>query len=592
MAQHNEVEFENELCEHLAANGWLYSASDVGYDKARALFPDDVFGWLQDTQDGELAKAIKPTDSPVLQAKAREQLLDRLVKVLDLPLSSQGGTLRVLRKGFQSGSASLKMAQFRPADNLNPVTLELYGKVRLRVMRQVHYSKSNKNSIDLVFFVNGLPVATAELKTDFTQSIQHAIRQYQEDRRPAGEPLLKFGARALVHLAVSNSEVWMCTDLRPDKLKFRPLNKGNDGRAGNPDNPDGSNSSYLWEELLQRDNWLALLGKFMLVTTDTRADLVTGKTTTSHRILFPRYHQWDPVTRLVEAAKVDGPGGRYLIQHSAGSGKTNSIAWTAQRLSTLHTDAGKRVFDSVVVVTDRTVLDAQLKAALFQIEAQPGVVVAIGTEGGKPKSAELTAALLSGAAIIIVTIQTFPFALAAMTDNKALAGKSFAVIADEAHSSQTGNTANKLKEILSPAELADLKDGGEVSVNDVFAVLMAERVKTKNISYVAFTATPKAKTLEMFGTLDRQGKLPEPYHLYSMQQAIEEGYILDVLQNYLPYKIAWKLAHNGVDYDSDQLVDQSKAVKGLVQWVRLHESPRQVRRLSFYSCYATSSADA
>ncbi len=241
--------------------------------------------------------------------------------------------MRVLRKGFQSGSASLKMAQFRPADNLNSMTLELYGKVRLRVMRQVHYSKSNKNSIDLVFFVNGLPVATAELKTDFTQSIQHAIRQYQEDRRPAGEPLLRFGARALVHLAVSNSEVWMCTDLRGEIPRFRPLNKGNDGHAGNPDNPDGSPSAYLWEELLQRDNWLAILGKFMLVTIDVRTDPVTGKTTTSHGILFPRYHQWDAVTRLVDAAKEDGPGGKYLIQHSAGSGKTNSIAWTAQRLS-------------------------------------------------------------------------------------------------------------------------------------------------------------------------------------------------------------------------------------------------------------------
>ena len=570
MAQHNEVEFEKELCEYLAANGWLYSPTDAGYDKLRGLYPDDVFGWLVGTQPNELAKAVKPDDAPALQAKAQEQLLDRLAKVLDTPLTAQGGTLRVLRKGFQLGSASLTMCQFRPADNLNPTTLEMYGQVRLRVMRQVHYSRANKNSIDLVFFVNGIPVATAELKTDFTQSVQHAIQQYQQDRRPAGEPLLKFGARALVHFAVSNSEVWMCTDLRPEKPRFLPLNRGDDGRAGNPPNPTGSPSAYLWEELLYRDNWLAILGKFMLVTADTRTDLITSKTTTTHGILFPRYHQWDAVTRLVEAAKVRGAGGKYLIQHSAGSGKTNSIAWTAQRLSTLHTDGGKRVFDSVIVVTDRTVLDAQLKAALFQLEAQPGVVVAIGTEGGKAKSSELTAALLSGAAIIIVTIQTFPFAVMAMADNKALAGKSFAVIADEAHSSQTGNTANKLKEILSPAELADVQDGGEVSADDVLAAVMTERAAAKNISYVAFTATPKAKTLELFGTPGADG-LPEPFHLYSMQQAIDEGYILDVLTNYLPYKVAWKLAHNGVDYDSDQLVDQSKAVKGLVQWVRLHE---------------------
>ncbi|MEJ7648692.1 MAG: DEAD/DEAH box helicase family protein [Nakamurella sp.] len=569
MAQHNESAFEKELCAHLAANGWLHSSSDAGYDRARALFPEDVLGWLADTQQEELAKVVKPSDAPAAQAKSREQLLERVVKVLSLPLDAQGGVLRVLRKGFKHQSASFDMCQFRPADELNPTTLERYGKVRLRVMQQVHYSSKNQNSIDLVFFVNGIPVATTELKTDFTQSVHHAIAQYVKDRRPAGESLLTLGSGALVHFAVSNTEVWMSTDLRPAHPRFRPLNKGNDGHAGNPPNPHGSPASYFWEQILDRDVWLGILGRFMLITTRIDSDPKTGAPKKSHGVLFPRYHQWDAVTKMVETARTEGPGAKYLIQHSAGSGKTNSIAWTAQQLSTLHGVDGKKVFDSVIIVTDRNVLDAQLKDAMFQIESQPGVVVAVGDTAGESKSKQLAAALTSSASIIVVTMQTFPFAIDAITGLAPLKGKSFAVIADEAHSSQTGNTANKLKEILSPAELADVADGAEYSSDDLLAAMMAGKSAGKNISYFAFTATPKAKTLELFGRTNDDG-MPAPFHLYSMQQAIEEEYIRDVLQNYLPYKTAWKLAHDGTDYDSDTPIDQVKAAKSLIQWVKLH----------------------
>lgn len=580
MAEHNEKPFESEIAEHLAANGWLYSPNSSGYDKQRALFPEDVFGWLEDTQADELAKIVKPADSAESRDKAKLQLLDRLVKALDRPLDAKGGTLSILRQGFQDAPRKFRMAQFQPADSLNPATTADYAKMRLRVMRQVFYSATSKKSIDLVLFVNGLPVATIELKTDFTQSAQEAITQYRTDRQPKGEPLLAFGTRALVHFAVSNSEVWMTTRLAGQETQFLPFNQGDDGRAGNPLNPDGSSTSYLWERILQKDAWLGILGRFMHLQAEKTADPVTGDVTKKETLLFPRYHQWESVTELVAAARSEGPGHRYLIQHSAGSGKTNSIAWTAHQLSTLHRPDGSKVFDSVIVVTDRTVLDSQLQEAIKQIDAKTGVVIGIDGKASGSKSKQLSDALSSGKQIIVVTIQTFGFV---MDHVGALTGKTFAVIADEAHSSQTGTTANKVKKALSgdpssASELADLNDGGEIDMEEVLAAEMASRASASNISYFAYTATPKAKTLELFGRRPAPGRpaspdnLPSPFHVYTMQQAIQEEFILDVLTNYTPYKVAFKLAHNGQEYDSDEpLVEKTKAVKELMYWVRLHE---------------------
>ena len=577
MGKQNEYWFEDELCKHLAANGWFYSRDDTGYDRELALFPADVFDWLDDTQGEALAQKVKPSDPPALQEKARQQLLGRLAQVLDKPFAQGGGMLSVLRRGFKDVSTQFDMCQFRPAQNLNPATLERYGKVRLRVMRQVHFSPSNQQSLDLVFFVNGLPVATMEVKTDFTQSVEDAILQYQNTRQPKDpktkkvEPLLGFGNRALVHFAVSNSEVWMTTRLAGPNTVFLPFNMGNDGGKGNPPNPDGSPTSYLWERVLQRDEWLEIIGKFLHASSWKDTDPVTGEVTMRESLLFPRFHQWESVTALIQAARVEGPGHKYLIQHSAGSGKTNSIAWTAHQLSSLHDGAGKKVFDSVIVVTDRTVLDDQLQDAIYQIDHKSGVVVPIKGGTGASKSKLLAKALADGAQIIIVTIQTFPFALKEIRTSGALKDHSFAIIADEAHSSQTGNTSAKVKQALSPEELADLNDGGEIDVEALLAAEMAEKADSKNISYFAYTATPKAKTLELFGRAGADG-LPHPFHLYTMQQAIEEGFILDVLQNYTPYKLAFKLAHNGVEYDSeDPLVDKTQAAKELMRWVRLHE---------------------
>ncbi|KRE90124.1 type I restriction endonuclease subunit R [Arthrobacter sp. Soil764] len=578
MAQHNEVTFEDEICQALAAEGWIYEphrkANEL-YDASRGLVPEDVFAWLSDTQPEQLAKVLKPTDSPAEHEVAKRLLLDRLCKVLDKPAAKEAGMLSVLRTGFKDVAAKFEMCQFKPAMGLNPETLERYQKVRLRVIRQVHYSTvDTMKSIDLVLFVNGLPVATIELKTDFTQNINDAIEQYRKDRLPRNgknkdEPLLSFGRRALVHFAVSNDEIQMTTELKGKDTYFLPFNLGNDGHAGNPVNPKGSATSYLWEQVLQRDSWLNIIGKFLHLQISDKTNPVTGEREVRKSLLFPRYHQWDVVNHLIETARAEGPGHRYLVQHSAGSGKTNSIAWTAHQLSSLHGADNQKIFDSVIVVTDRTVLDAQLQDAIYQIEHKSGVVVPIRGNAGS-KSGELTSALAARTPIIIVTIQTFPFALKAIAESQALKGRNFAIIADEAHSSQTGSTANKLKKVLSAEELADVNDGGEFDVESYLAAEMAERADAKNISYFAFTATPKAKTLELFGRKGPDG-LPQPFHLYSMQQAIEERFILDVLQNYTSYKVAYRLTHEGRDYDSDDAhMEKSEALKSLMNWVKLH----------------------
>ncbi|MCX4748146.1 type I restriction endonuclease [Kitasatospora sp. NBC_01287] len=600
MADYDEKSFETEFCTHLARSGWLYSPTDhepgVVYDRERALIPDDVFAWLEETQPDEFAKATRA--GTAAEQKSREVLLDRLCKVLDTDAAQGGGTLNVLRRGFKHVSASLRMCQFKPATTMNATTTADYSRNRVRVMRQVHFSTKDNRSLDLVLFVNGLPVATLELKTDFTQSVAEAIEQYKKARAPkdAGghaQPLLGFGNRALVHFAVSNEEVWTTTKLAGAKTYFLPFNAGDgQGGKGNAPHPHGSATSYLWEKVLDRDNWLMILGKFCHTETRERRDPITGAIEKSTTLLFPRYHQWEAVTRMVAHARESGPGSRYLIQHSAGSGKTNSIAWTAHRLARLFDENDKKVFDTVIVVTDRTVLDDQLQVAVRQIDSADtgsasggGIITTVDeVEARKAgsKSTALAQALAGGKLIVVVTLQTFPFAMDAIAANQGLAGKKFAVIADEAHSSQSGATAGRIREILSTAELGDLDDGGEVSAEDELVAQMTARATTPNVSFFAFTATPKAKTLELFGTPDADG-IPHPFHTYTMKQAVEEEFILDVLRGYQTYNTAFEIARTavkesdtvgGVVQDAraveDELVDESAATKGIMRWVRLH----------------------
>ncbi len=564
MTLHKEISFETEICQHLATHGWLYAEGDAaGYDRAQALFPADVLAWVQATQPEAWEILVKNHGD-----KAGETLLARLRDQLD-----QRGTLDVLRHGVEllGLKKPLKLAEFKPALAINPEILARYAANRLRVVRQVKYSQHNENSIDLVLFLNGIPVATVELKTDFTQSIGDAIDQYRFDRNPkpkgqTAEPLLSFPNGALVHFAVSNSEVSMVTKLDGPATVFLPFNQGNDGAAGNPVNPTGHRTAYLWEQVWTRESWLEILGRYLIAQRDKKKQIT--------KVIFPRFHQLDVTRKLQVAVLKDGPGGKYLVQHSAGSGKTNSIAWTAHFLAELHDATAKKVFDTVLVVSDRTVIDSQLQEALFDFQRTSGVVATIkGSEGSK--SGELAEALSGDKKIVVCTIQTFPFALEAVRKLAATQGKRFAVIADEAHSSQTGEAAAKLKAVLSPEELQELNDGGEVSMDDVLAAQMAARADDGGITFVAFTATPKNKTMELFGTRPvptkpaGPGNLPAPFHVYSMRQAIEEKFILDVLKNYTPYKLAFKLAHEGKDYD-DKTVERSAAMKGIMGWVRLH----------------------
>lgn len=572
-----EKPFEDEICEHLHANGWWYTpeVERGGYDKERALFVPDVLAWLEETQPEQWAKVVKPSMSDPEQAKAKEQLLDRLVTVSNKPLDQGGGTLNVLRKGFDKTPGKFKMCEFKPATTMNAAASERYEAVRVRVMRQVYYSSANTNSIDLVLFVNGLPVATIELKTDNTQSIEDAKRQYRTDRPPAGEPLLGFANRCLVHFAVSNDEVAMTTRLAGKDTFFLSFNMGDDAGSGNPVNPGGAATSYLWERVLQRDSWLHIIGKLLHLETKTDIDPISGEATKKTALLFPRFHQWELVTNLLATVKAEGPGHNYLAMHSAGSGKTHSISWAAHGLAMLHDDDNQKVFDSVIVVTDRTVLDDQLQKAILQIEGVAGTVAVINPDevrkaGEKSKSQLLAKELASGKHVVIVTMQTFPFALDAIQKDEGLAGKKFAIIADEAHSSQTGRTSQKLRAVLTAEELAELEDGGEIDTEAVLAAEMEARAHSPNLSFFAFTATPKAKTLELFGRKNEDGE-SQPFHVYTMQQAIEEGYILDVLRNYTTYDTAFKIAERHKKRVREvKLVDESEATKGAMRWVSLH----------------------
>jgi type I restriction enzyme R subunit len=569
MSIHKEIHLEDEICADLTAAGWLYDSADASrYDRSQALFVDDAVAWIKASQP-KVWEAIETSHG----AAAAKVVAERLRKALD----SQG-TLAVLRQGFEMVGLkhAVAMCQFKPALAMNADLQARYAANRLRVVRQVHYSVHHENSIDLVLFVNGMPVATAELKSHYTQGVQDAVYQYKTDREPffkpknVAEPLLAFPGGALVHFAVSNAAAEMTTRLAGLDTTFLPFNQGNAGGAGNPPNLVGIATDYLWKEIWQRDSFLQILGRYLVPVKNAKKQLVGW--------IFPRYHQLTVTRKLVAAVTAEGPGGKYLIQHSAGSGKTNSIAWTAHFLADLHDAADQKVFDTVIVVSDRTVLDDQLSEAIMSFERTAGVVAVIKGEGAS-KSKELAEALSGGKKVVVCTLQTFPFALEEVRKLAATKKKRFAVIADEAHSSQSNETAAKLKLVLSATEMAELIDGGTVSAEEVLAAQMTAKAgddEKAGITFVAFTATPKDKTLQLFGTRPDPSRkpapdnIPAPFHVYSMRQAIEEKFILDVLETYTSYKIAFSLAHNGKLIESTE-VDRSEAMKGIMGWVRLHE---------------------
>lgn len=578
---HTEKIFEDELCEHLASHGWsvrTHLKTAASYSRELALFPDDLLTFVRETQPKEWEKFKKWHNG-----QSEAIFVKRVAEQLD-----KHGTLHLLRHGFKDRDAKFFLCQFRPAHKKNPQLWDWYEKNRLTVIRQLHYSLHNENSIDLVLFVNGLPVSTAELKTDLTQNIKDAIVQYKKDRQPRDpksrepEALLQFKTRALVHFAVSTDEVFMATKLDGENTYFLPFNLGRpDGMggasAGNPPAPAGKGypTWYLWEFVWSKDVWLDILANFLHLEVKEVEDPKTGKKKSKETLIFPRFHQLDVVRKLVETAAAEGVGHVYLIQHSAGSGKSNSIAWSAHRMAGLHNADDGKVFDSVIVITDRRVLDRQLQETISQFEHKAGVVQKIDEN-----SQQLADALMKGTPVVVTTIQKFPFILDKV---KGMKDKRFAIIVDEAHSSQSGTAAQKLRKALTTetkkptvkveldGETVEVKadveiDPEDVTAEDVINEVISSRQRPANVSYFAFTATPKAKTMELFGRTNPATGLPEPFHVYSMRQAIEEGFILDVLKNYTSYKAFYKLGSQA----DEKLVPQGKAKKVLARYATLH----------------------
>lgn len=565
---HQEHHFEEELCLSLQRNGWRYSPDDSGFDREHFLYTADLCEWLQTAWPIQWKALFKKYGSVQEAAKAAAAQVRKNL--------NHQGTLHWLRHSveMQGLRTGFTLAEFRPSTLLNAEVCRRYGSNILRVVRQVHHSINNAHlSLDLVFFLNGLPVATTELKSEMTQTVQDAIQQYRIDRNPfpkggKEEPLLAFGRGALVHFAISQDEAYMTTRLEGRKTFFLPFNRGNHGGAGNAPVPGKFPTCYLWEDIWRPDQWLDLLGKYLV------AEKERGKL---KKIIFPRFHQLDSTRRILEDVADNGPGGKYLIQHSAGSGKTKSIAWTAHFLSNLHRD-NRKIFKSIIVISDRTVLDEQLRRDIEAFTRTSGVVASITGEHSS-KSRQLGKALEENRQIIVCTLQTFPFL---MEEARKLMKEHhdwrFAIIADEAHSSMAGDTNAALKQLLTPEEAADLADGGEVDVETMLEADMTARHADGRITYVAFTATPKAKTLELFGIRDEQN-IPHPFHVYTMRQAIEEGFILDVLQNYTTITMAWKLGHaDGSDIDPDnpedpfmrRFVDKKQGATKLINIVKLH----------------------
>ncbi len=531
--------------------GYLKRSPDA-YDRALCLIPRDVIDFLLATQPREWEKLRQHYG-----AEVKERFLTRLSREI-----TRRGTLDVLRKGLKDSGCAFRLAFFRPASGLNEALQRLHAANLFSVIRQLHYSEKTEQSLDLLLFLNGIPVFAAELKNPLTgQNVEDAVRQYQNDRDPR-EPLLASG-RCLAHFAVDPDLVYVTTQLARAKTRFLPFNQGRFGGAGNPPVPptqSGYATAYLWERIWARDSALDLIRQFIHEVEEDDNGRKTGR----RFLIFPRYQQLDAVRRLVSHARNHGAGQRYLIQHSAGSGKSFTIAWLAYQLSVLHDADDRRVFDSIVVVTDRRVLDRQLQRTVRQFEQIPGVV-----ENIDKTSRQLKEALESGRTIIVTTLQKFPVIVEQIGQ---LPGQRFAVIVDEAHSSQSGETTRSLRAVLASGNLEEAEreeaaaQTPEEEVEDAVLEEIRRRGFLPNLSTFAFTATPKSKTLELFGQRRADGKF-EPFHLYSMRQAIEEGFILDVLENYTTYKAYWRLLKTTAD---DPRYDRSKTEYLLKSFVELH----------------------
>lgn len=566
MTDANEALFEQVITDSLVQDGGYRTCKwgthpewNSDFDRKNGIDTSELFAFLGATQVNQWADLVHAHGGHA--GTARQKFLQRLASELD-----ERGTVDVLRHGVMDQNVHVKLAYFRPAHELTQELVWRYDANRLTVTRQLPFEDRSNKSLDLCLFVNGLPIATAELKNELTgQGIENAVNQYRNDRDPRNVTL---GRRAVVHFAVDPLRVSMTTKLAGQSTRFLPFNQGSAGAAGNPVNPDGHRSAYLWERVWARDSWMDLLARFVHVQRPSRGSPAAKKA--GEQVIFPRYHQWDAVLQMEQDARARGAGHNYLIEHSAGSGKSNTIAWLAHRLSNLHDNAASKIFDKVVVITDRLVLDRQLQETIYQFEHARGLVARIDVNSEQLRDA------LAGdqAQIIITTLQKFPFVLDKVAGMPA---RRYAVIVDEAHSSQTGEAAKDLRLALGATDeqeltAAEAEDQGLVSeaenpAEEALTRAAIARGRQRNLSFFAFTATPKQRTLELFGALNHETDKFEPFHLYSMRQAIEEGFILDVLSNYTTYQTFWRIEKAVQD---DPSYETRKAQRAIGRFVALH----------------------
>lgn len=569
---HTEENFENEIEHSLLTQGGYQQGLAKDYEKSTALFPADVVAFIQTTQPKLWAR---------LEMLFKDKAQDELIKALNQELNIKG-SLNVLRNGFRVANRTAKMAYFAPNSTLNETSQQQYDANIIKITRQVITEYNER--IDMVISVNGIPVSTIELKNEMSATgwtVEDAKYQYRKERNPQGK-LFEFKKRSLVHFAVDTQEVYMTTKLEGEGTRFLPFNRGfNDGK-GNPPVENDVRTAYLWREVLRKDSLMELIGRFLHLSCENRKIRTNSgfRRIPSESMIFPRFHQLDAVRKLIAHTKTHGAGKNYLIQHSAGSGKSNTIAWLAHHLASLHNAEDEKIFNSVIIVTDRVVLDRQLQETVAQFEQTDGVVQKIDKD-----THQLTAALAANVPIIITTIQKFPYVMHSIQTKAKhgehisldTEGKRFAVIVDEAHSSQTGETAGELRQVLNKsgieaaiaAEFLDLDEDEQADIEVQKNILREQfkRSRQDNLSFFAFTATPKWKTLALFDEPNEQGETP--FHSYSMKQAIEEGFILDVLANYATYKQYFRLLRTA---DSDIELPKHKAKKELMRFVNLHPS--------------------
>jgi len=561
-----EKRFEQDIESFMLSHGG-YTKGDLStYDRETAIDLPKLIQYIKATQPKEWQKYERNYGD-----EAEKRLYKRFQESVEL-----FGLTYILKHGFEDRGAKIKVVSFKENTTLNSSVLEDYNNNIVTCTRQFKYSTENENSIDMVLSINGIPVVALELKDQFTgQSVANAKMQFMTDRNPK-EFCFRFDNRFLVYFAVDLYEVAMTTRLNGDKTFFLPFNQGSNGAgnvggSGNPENPNGYTTAYLWERVLTKDSLLNILQRFLQRVEEETVSYENGKEVKkkSVKLIFPRFHQLDVVSKLVADVKEKGSGHNYLIQHSAGSGKSNSIAWLAYQLTELHDKDDKPVFTSVIVVNDRTVLDRQTQNTIYGFDHTKGVVEKIDDD---KHSSDLKEAINNGKKIIITTIQKFPYIYNEIDETT---NRRFAIIVDEAHNSQTGKTAAKLKSALADTEealkeYAELEGIAEDEVKDQEDKLIEEMLshgKHKNLSFFAFTATPKAKTLEIFGTPKENEKGFRPFHIYSMKQAIEEKFILDVLRNFTYYKTCYKIAKQTPDNPE---LPTNKAVKAVLRYKELH----------------------